>query len=477
MIISFDNSQRRLKYGECCLIYQDSFVEVLVNTERKEKISVYKEDLRQILFIGRIENKYELIYLFNTIFNTHETDAEFLFKLIQYIGVQKTIRIVEGVFLALYVDEKIYQIFNDALGQYPLYYSFNGNQTFRAFSKVRDLPLNFKQKRISLKSKDELLKPNKPIDFAPFIGYKRLVSGGLCFSISNTGEVISKKQFSEEINHTFSKGLLLNNGKYFLEFLERRTEEIGKKIAEDIAVPLSGGIDSGAIASLLNAQGKKIHSYSIGTEFSDEYKEAQQTADHIGSIHKTLLLSEDKVLKLMEELIVNNEIFDPLCVEILLPFGLMFQAAQKDNLHVMCTGYGSDLILGGTLKNIPSNKIFDASVKLIQRTFWTNEFSPFHSEKYGIDLYHPFWSNKLIRYGLNIKAEFKIKNEIEKFIFRTQIGQTSLLPKETVWRKKVGIHEGSSVKKLMLKALSCNEEKLSDFIYHHYRKNILKTNQ
>jgi len=471
MIINVSKEKIKDKSSNISPVFEDTSIEVYIDSSQVEKLCVYRKGDEHLIFVGRIDNKHNLSY----VFNLHDlNDAQFLFELITHTGVDKAIPLVEGVYLIMYIVGNQFKILTDPLGQYPFYYHLDKNSFFIAFSRTRNLPLDIKQKLI-VKAEEEIFNPSKSIDFAPYEHFKRLTSEKIIeFACNNNGEVIDFI-ISHKYKSFFNQKLQPYTGENFLFYLEKRVSEIGSQIPKDIVIPLSGGIDSGMVAALFCAQGKRVHTYSIGTDFSDEYVESQQTADFLKTNHKTLHIPSNKIFSLVEELISFNEIFDALSIEILLPFGLMFDAAQRDGFKSMCTGYGSDLILGGTLQNTPPNLIFNSSTELIKRTFWTNEFSPFYSQNFGIDLYHPFWSNRLIYYGLNIETDLKNKNGIEKYIFRYQAEKRNLLPKETVWRKKIGIHKGSSIKKLLTETFDCTDSELPKILYRFFAKNILES--
>ncbi|MGA6580193.1 asparagine synthase C-terminal domain-containing protein, partial [Providencia sp. NPDC089923] len=112
----------------------------------------------------------------------------------------------------------------------------------------------------------------------------------------------------------------------------------------------------------------------------------------------------------------------------------------------LLTGYGSDLLFGGILNPLkdyqnPNNILAEQ----VYRTKWTGEFSTHGANSYGLNVYHPFWNNGLISLCKNLNPDFKIRDQEVKNILREYTDNLHLIPKEIVWRKKIGIHEGSSV--------------------------------
>jgi len=171
---------------------------------------------------------------------------------------------------------------------------------------------------------------------------------------------------------------------------------------------------------------------------------------------------------------VYNEIYDGLSAEI--QSGLFF-LYKKDagSSDVMITGYGADLLFGGVL-NTKSNplEVNNLLWQQIYRTRWTGEFSSFGAMHYGIKIRHPFWNTRLIAFCLNLPSHFKVSNDV-KVILREYAHQQSLLPAEIILRKKIGIHEGSSINILFSKILKSDSNDYvskTSFTYDLYKKFI-----
>ena len=88
-----------------------------------------------------------------------------------------------------------------------------------------------------------------------------------------------------------------------------------KNTERDVACLLSGGLDSSLVAALVKRHYKgDLHTWSIGMEGSEDLKYAKQVADHIGSIHHSVVVSEEEVfiinsaiIKIMAPLSYNKQ--------------------------------------------------------------------------------------------------------------------------------------------------------------------------
>ncbi|WP_413735075.1 asparagine synthase family protein [Sodalis sp. RH21] len=210
-------------------------------------------------------------------------------------------------------------------------------------------------------------------------------------------------------------------------------------------IPLSGGLDSSLITALAKRHFHRIKTYSIGTGYSNEFEFSQQVADTLKTEHRVHILSGQEVIRGIAEAIYHNEIFDGLSAEIQSGLFNVYRLAQHE-VKCMLTGYGSDILFGGILQ---PGKHYEQPNRLlaaqVYRTRWTGEFSSGGARHYGLEIYHPFWRTNLITLCHALDPHFKIRDNEVKVILREYADQLHSLPPEIVWRRKIGIHEGSSL--------------------------------
>ena len=79
----------------------------------------------------------------------------------------------------------------------------------------------------------------------------------------------------------------------------------------EVACLLSGGLDSSLIAALVKRHYKgDLHTWSIGMEGSEDLKYAKMVADHIGSIHHSIVVTEEEFLSYIPDVIKTIESYD-----------------------------------------------------------------------------------------------------------------------------------------------------------------------
>jgi asparagine synthase (glutamine-hydrolysing) len=113
----------------------------------------------------------------------------------------------------------------------------------------------------------------------------------------------------------------------------------------EVGVLLSGGIDSAAVTALLNRNGERTRSFTVGftTGAVGETSQARRVAEHIGTQHHELLIGAEIADTLPKLAWYQDEpVADPAAV----PTYFICKLASE-HLKVVLTGEGGDELLGG----------------------------------------------------------------------------------------------------------------------------------
>ena len=250
---------------------------------------------------GEIYNHKELAKILNITPNS-KSDCEIIIHLYHKYGIGQTLQMIDGVFAFVLIDTNNKQIFvaRDTYGVRPLFVNI--------FKIVRCMTegditkyytsFGFASEMKSLINIGKHTFDSKISQFEP--GH---------FSIFKYGETLKSHSSTRytDIAHvediTFSSPnsfSTLNNSlktTALNTIYNRIYQSVAKRVdntERPIACLLSGGLDSSLIAALVKKIHKgELHTWSIGFEGSDDLKYAQLVADHIGSIHHSIEVTEE----------------------------------------------------------------------------------------------------------------------------------------------------------------------------------------
>ena len=385
------------------------------------------------------------------------SEAEKIALLYNKIGFSCA-KLLNGSFAILILNEhkKELQVFSDNSGLMPIYYVKNGEELFitselKAFTHTDLLSL----KLVSQKKFLDYANHNPNYSFLN--GFEKIIAGKVySFNFKTPRILISQYLFSEikiqENILNFEDSLMF----IYSNLLEQVTN--GIKENKRIGIPLSGGLDSGIIASMSIKKVNNLNSYTIGTELGDEFNQAREAAIFLGTHHKEIFIDNDGYMDAVLHGVFLNEFAHPVYAEGYPGFYHIFKAAYNE-IDTFLTGYGADLILGDIYNLEDKSTINKISEHACHHTQWTGEFSPFIAAHFNAEVIHPFWNIELINRAISLSWQFKYKGEEVKYVLREMAVKMNLLPKDYAWRKKTAFNVGASTDKLFAKMLKIENYK------------------
>tara|TARA_A100001015_G_scaffold285594_1_gene353334 strand:- start:1691 stop:3082 length:1392 start_codon:yes stop_codon:yes gene_type:complete len=220
---------------------------------------------------------------------------------------------------------------------------------------------------------------------------------------------------------------------------------------------LSGGLDSSLIASLVakyldTHDGEKLHTWSIGLNGSEDLKKARIVAEHIGSIHHEVMLTESDFLNAIPEVIEAIESNDTTTVRASVGNWLISKhIKEKSDDKIVFNGDGSDEVAGGYLyfHCAPNPIEFDLECKRLLKDI--HLFDVLRSDRsissHGLEARTPFLDKNFVDSYLSIPQflrDHKYNNECEKYLIRNAFKDLGLLPNEILFRTKEAFSDGVS---------------------------------
>lgn len=224
---------------------------------------------------------------------------------------------------------------------------------------------------------------------------------------------------------------------------ELLTAAVARQLRDDpVTVVLSGGIDSSGVTAVAAALSPhQVATVSMGTDAGDEFEHSRRVVDHVGTSHRELHATSASVIAALPRTIALAESADAEVLEYLLPLVVLYEQITAGPRRVL-TGYGADIPLGGMHRDEHDLAGLDARISHDLNTFdGLGEMTPLLGGHVGLWTTHPYWDRDLLHRLITFEPGLKRRDGIDKWVLRRACAD--LLPRATVERPKLGIHEGS----------------------------------
>lgn len=232
-----------------------------------------------------------------------------------------------------------------------------------------------------------------------------------------------------------------------------------------IACLLSGGLDSSLVTALVSEYHKimglpPVETYSIGLHGSDDLHYARIVAEHLGTKHTEIVLTEQEFLDAIPDVIKTIESYDTTTVRASIGNWLLGKyIAQHSEAKVIFNGDGSDELMGGYLYmcKAPDCIEYDRECRRLLKDIHT--FDVLRSDKsissHGLEPRTPFLDRHWVQSYLSIPYTIRnhnINGQMEKYLVRQAFSQANyrtpenraLLPDTILYRKKEAFSDGVS---------------------------------
>lgn len=280
------------------------------------------------------------------------SDTETLLAAIERWGLEQALQRCIGMFaLALWdQQQRELTLARDRLGEKPLYFGFQGDTLlFGSELKALQQHPDF-QGQINRDALCSLLRHNYiPAPFSIYQGIEKLLPGNIA-RIGIADKTVHKHQYWSALASRNAAEFAVSSEQDYLQQLEQLLKAaVKRQMMADVPLGafLSGGIDSSLIVALMQSQSDKpIKTFSIGfqqKEF-DEAVFAAKVAEHLGTDHRELYISEQDILALVPKL---AEIYDePFADSSQLPTYLVCQMARQHVTVALSGDAGDELFCG-----------------------------------------------------------------------------------------------------------------------------------
>jgi len=250
--------------------------------------------------------------------------------------------------------------------------------------------------------------------------------------------------------HDDKESVILQNIQHLL------TLAVQKRLMSDrpVGCLLSGGLDSSLVAALAakeyEKQGHQLETFSIGMPGSPDLAAAKLVADHIGSKHHHVELTEQDFLAVLEETIYMLGSYDVTTIRASVGHMLIARYVSKNSeVKVLFSGETADEF-GSYLyfQNAPSPEAFqEEAIRLLKDIHFFDMKRGDRSISYaGLEARVPFADKTFMQYYMGIDPKMRMFNadKMEKYLIRKAFDEDNLLPKEVLWRRKNGFSDSVS---------------------------------
>ena len=432
---------------------------------------------------GEIYNYQQLIDEFNLAdeYNKGGSDCEIVIHLFRKIGMEETLKRLDGVFALTLVDHdtNVMYVARDPVGIRSLFY---GSE----FGFAADITVS-----------SEI----KSMDHCMGCYISQFPSG--CYGVYELGALIIRPYYSALHSAMRADPILEQYApyNYVFETVEDSEENIcaniktllesavKKRLMSErgaVGCLLSGGLDSTLVTAIMCKfmDPSKLNTYSIGLKGSVDLMWARRAANHLGTCHHEVCLSEQEFLDAIEDTVYQIESYDTTSVRASLPNFLISKYISKhsDDVVIFC-GDMSDEIFGSFrgFTKAPSDEDFKRENERMIRD--VRYFDLLRSDKTisgaGLEARVPFADKVFLKYAMEIPPRYKRFDDerIEKYLLRKAFDGKGYLPDELLWRRKEAFSDGvsgNSGRTWVQMIKEHVETKISGIEYDAYVKTILE---
>lgn len=203
---------------------------------------------------------------------------------------------------------------------------------------------------------------------------------------------------------------------------------------QEIAVFLSGGVDSSLISYYISRFHKNVRALTID---GSDNKFASKVIDKLQIKHTFLKISDEEwkenssLMKRQE----YNECYYDLTNSLFLPNYFLSRKMREMSIDIAFSGTGSDEVFVSYNRHLMYMKDLSYATKIILDDChaFLLDATYMASKKNGVSFIMPFFSKEIINFALALPEEMRINNSIEKWIVRRVAEK--YLPKEVAWRE------------------------------------------
>lgn len=420
-------------------------------SKRKDNESLSYINNVPCFIVGTISNTQQLKNLLLP-YDSHALTYDqhtLVYHLINLFG-STVVGLLEGKFVVIHVNnEEVLSIYTDTSAQIPVYYCTDSRDVLWITSEIKNI-LDIDSIDFTIKNITNIYKGKYPISssVSPYCYIHRLPP-------LTRLKIVFKKKFQKFYQTRYVDYCVGSN----IQITKTTAEDVVDRLLNDtihdiahdnkaLGIPLSGGLDSSLITAMARKTDLPIHTFCAGTNVHNEFTSAAYVARHLGTNHHEIVFDMNELKESFLQTMFYNELFDSLCLEIQTPFTILYRYIYP-HVSTIITGYGADALFAGHISSTDSYPMLNNHLYAsLLTTQWRGEYTQNTANRYGLTVYHPFCTNKLIRFALHLHPSLKLHHAKNKYVVRELAKNRQYLPDIISHRKKIAIEVASSINKL-----------------------------
>jgi asparagine synthase (glutamine-hydrolysing) len=321
-----------------------------------------------ITFNGEIYNFEELRRALPPRAYCGHSDTEVMLAAFETWGVEAAVKRFNGMFaIALWDREsRRLHLIRDRMGVKPLYYGFAGNtflygSELKALERHPDFDGRIDRRAVSLYLRFLYI----PAPFSIYEGIHKLMPGTIltfdpATRTTQTTTYWSVREAAMQARFDGSE----DEAAEHIETLLRDSVRLRMISDVPLGVFLSGGIDSSIVTAMMQTQSRiPVRTFTVGFNEAayDEAPFAKAIAQHLGTDHTELYMSEDDVLDVIPKLPSMYD--EPFGDSSQIPTHLVSMLARR-HVTVSLSGDGGDELFGGYNRYFIGQRLFGGIAKI-----------------------------------------------------------------------------------------------------------------
>ncbi|OTG77226.1 hypothetical protein B9T26_01195 [Acinetobacter sp. ANC 4169] len=407
--------------------------------------------------IGYLSNREVIVRTLAALQYTYSetaTDFDLLHQLYFLIG-RDAFRLAEGHFCCVLIyDTEVVLATGKTPGPKLYYYQGEHGQLLFA-SEIGAFPSEY----LALVPHDSNFEQHAHCDptFTPFVHVRSVCPGELVLQTLNPLSAPQRISYYSPLRTIqYSAGDEHTASEHLRTILQDAVNAIPGKHAICL---VSGGLDSSIIGYLAKQHFESVRYLSIGTAQRNEFEPARLFVESIQGNYQQIEFSEQDFLVNLAEVIALVEHSYSTYLEYLVPVHIAHKHLPQD-ADVILSGYGSDILFAGFAK--PHNSTHDIASLIrteYQSTYWANEASQTLGFAHGLHVAYPYFDSRVVDLAFSFSPHLCHIKKIEKFILRQAFSND--IDERVVWRKKVGVHEGTGCEDFFSAYLTSSSEQIN----------------